>query len=1382
MKKKFTLKLNYFALLLLSVVFGNLKSYSQTYCVPYSYYGCNYSTVRYWAIERVQIKDISNNIVFDKAADGCNEANHTTTNTAGNGYSLVTTKPVFTLSSGSKYTIGISTSYQSGTTYYNTYSVMLYMWIDLNRDGVFSTNEYMSTGWTNATTGNPSGVGGNLAYNTFTVPCGVTAGQSRMRIISSYSYVLNATSSCATGTNGSPTYYYGEIEDHTITLANPTSISAGFYMPTTSYVGTPVKLTNANQIGYISHEWDINDDGSVEYKTTNATHIFSTTGTQCIRLKSTNCLGKDSVLKCINVVNPTSKPVVDFAVKENVIERYGTGYFIDLSTNGPTYWSWYMYDPKDSAATRMDVETFNSNLVGNDPYTNANPAVFFNTIGNYTVCLQNSNNLGPSNIKCKPNYLRVTPPKDNNLGAGTVQPIYEQTGNIIDDGGRTGNYSNNRVDYATIIPCGAKTITLTFSQFKVANGDFLKIYDGVDALGKPLHPGNGFGGSVVPTVPIVATSGAMYIYFSTNGSGTDSGFIASWKTDRGPTVAPIADFIVPDTLYNPVSYIYKNISQNTLGNTQWIWSITPGFGEVSYDKDMNYAILTDNNYDVTLDATTCMGNSTYTKKIVVVTPHTKAELDFDANNRRPITGEVVQFTSKSSIEGKAIKADKFKWSFFPNTVSFVNGTTASDAVIQVTFNAKGKYAVSMKGWNTLDSTSTTNTVIKSDYIIVVEHCTPLLGVSSSSDIAINNVTITDKNNKELLNNSSFNNDQGYDDYTKSVTPATLTFGATYTFSTTRSTNTNPMSRKVWIDWNIDGDFEDAGETVLYETTASTIYYSGTFKVPSIANSFEGKTRMRIGTSYSTDPNLPCGASSGVNNANRLGEFEDYSIILVNDKKPPVLTLNNDDTLYLEVGTTYIEYDAKAIDETEGDISSNIQITSDLDMAFTGIYYVTYNVKDAGGNAALPITRVVYVVKDKLPPTLTLNGNDTVKIEVFDSYVEDGATAFDNKDGNLTNSIVIYGNVNTNVIGTYVLTYLVRDESGNQTSKNRIVFVKDSQKPFISNADADANSEIKVQIMTFFIDRTKVTDNYDNPNLDVTPGELGYVDTRFKGVYSMTYNAADGSGNKADAKTYHYIVEDYIRPTIVLNSLDTVIHPVNQIYTPVQASVFDNYYDVTQVSITMTSNVIFYKLGLYYDEFTATDGSGNVTVRRRFIRVVDNVAPVLNGYPVNVGLYSVFDPTDGITITDNYYSPSELRPKLKLLYTNLNTFAEGLYVATYNVTDPSGNVSLPFNRIINVNRNYPTITSGISDITKDISLNIYPNPSNGIINLNYSFSSPENLTIEIYNSSGALVYNERNITAQSGTKSIDMSNFSNGLYHVRAIVSGKQISRQILLNK
>jgi len=1366
-------------LTILSFVSPN-KSDAQSYCTSFSAYGCFYTTTYYAPIERLRIKDVSDVYILDKAADGCNAGLSTTLNVTGNGYTLMSNKPMFTLSSGSRYTIESSTSYGTLTAS-SAVTVNLYVWIDLNGDGNFAANEYMSTGWASMIAGLVT-KGGNLVSNTFTVPCGIKAGTSRMRVLTSYNSVMDANQGCKQGSAVTPAYNYGETEDYTITLANPVSLSAGFYMPSSSFVGSPVKMTNSNQIGYISHTWDIDDNGSVEYNTTNARHIFTKPGTNCVRLKSRNCLGRDSVLRCINILTPTAPPVVDFAVVENEIERFGIGKFIDLSTNGPTYWSWYMYDPTDSARTRMDVETFNSNLVGNNPLVNSTPDVFFNRTGNYTVCLQTSNSRGPSSVLCKPNYLRVTPPKDNNLGAGTVQPIFESFGNIMDDGGRTGNYSNNRIDYATIIPCGAKAITLTFSQFKVAAGDELKIYDGVNALGKPLHPGTGFSNVTRPTTPLVATSGAMYLYFTTNSSGTDSGFVASWTSERGPIVPPVADFVIPDTLYNPVSYTFDNTSRNVLGKTDWIWSIEPGYGEVGYTEDLDYSLLTDNNYDVTLEATTCMGYSKYTKSIAVVTPHTKAELDFIADNRRPNTGEVVTITAKSALNGKAIKTDQIRWSFFPSTVSYVGGTTSRDEVIKVTFNAKGKYSVSMRGWNSLDSANTSTSLIKSDYVIVVEHCVPLVSVSSSSDIAINNVTIQDKSKNVLLSNSSFNNLQGYDDYTQTVPGARLTFGATYTFSTSRSTNINAMNRRVWIDWNIDGDFDDAGELVISEASAKTVFFSSDFKVPSISNSFEGSTRMRVATSYANDPNVPCGASSGINNANRLGEFEDYRIILVNDLEAPTLTLNNADTLFLEVGTTYTEYGATAIDKTEGDISSNIVITSDLDMGYTGIYYVRYAVSDAGGNAAIPVTRLVYVVKDKVNPVLTLNGSDTVIIEVGGTYTEDGATAMDNKDGNLTNAIVIEGMVNTNVLGTYNLKYIIRDESGNQTTKNRVVIIRDTQIPVINNTDADMNNEIKVQIVSFFIDRTKVVDNYDVPQLIVTPGPLGPVDTRFKGRYTLFYDAKDGSGNSAVRKSYTYVVEDYIKPTIVLNSLDTVVWPVNQLYTPIEASVFDNYYDVSQVSLTMTSNVVFYKLGLYWDEFTATDGSGNVTVRRRYIRVVDNIAPVLNGYPMNVGLYSVFDPSEGITITDNYDAPSSLRPKLKVLYNNLNTYVEGLYAVTYSVTDASGNVSLPFNRIINVNREYPTIQAGISNLSSDRSVKVYPNPSAGLVSLSYNFTSPENIDIQVYNSTGSLVHSVDNFTGQAGVRSIDLSNQTNGLYYLRMIVSGKQITKTISIAK
>ena len=1360
MKKKFTFKnqvLGVF-LILLSVLGSSTFNQSRAqspYCsVAHTAATC--PTYNMY-IGKIRVQQGSN-ILFDKGDDGCNQTSNTV------NYTMMSTTPSFSLSGGSNYTMSFSTG--------NNYAVHIAVWVDLNGDFDFAdASEYISTGWADITTG------GSLQARTFTLGCaGIKPGSTRMRVRTDYtgSAQWSAGASCSN-------VNYGETEDYTISLAIPSSLAAGFYMPSNAYVGTPVKMTNSNPTGYIAHQWDIDDNGSIEYNTTNATHIFNTGGTNCVRLKSQNCLGRDSALRCINIISPTSKPAVDFASNTNEVERFGTVNFLDLSTNGPTYWSWYMYDPADSIGTRQDVEMYNSNLVGGNPFTNANPNVFFNRTGTYTVCLQTSNSVGPSSLLCKTAYVRVTPFKDNNMGAGTVQPIYEASGNIIDDGGRTGNYSNNRIDYATIIPCGAKKITLTFKQFKVQTGDLLKIYDGTDASGKPLHPGTGFTLGSVPMAPIVATSGAMYLYFSTNGSGVDSGFIASWTTEKGTVASPVASFSIPDTLYNPNYYTFKNTSQNVMGKTDYIWEINPGYGEVGYAKDLDYAILTDNTYDVTMTATTCIGSSTYTKSIVVVTPHSKAEVDFTADNRRPTTGEPVKITPFCPLTGKAIKADKYKWTFFPGTV-YVASQDAVTGVVQVKFNAKGKYTVSLRAWNTLDSSATSADVIKADYVIVVEHCTPLLGVSASSDIAINNVKLSDNKNVMLINNTSANNTQGYDDYTLTNLSANLSFGSTYTISTSRSTNVNPMSRKVWIDWNIDGDFDDAGETVASEATATTASFSAQFTVPDNSTAFEGKTRMRIGTSYSNDPNMPCGASSGITNANRIGEFEDYRVYITNDYSAPVLTLVNDDTLYLEVGSTYTEYGATAIDPTQGDISSKIVITSDVDMAFTGIYYLQYNVKDAGGNPAIPVNRVVYVVKDQTKPTIKLNGSDTVYVEVFGSYTEDGAQASDNKDGNITNAIVISGTVNTNLLGTYTLTYRVNDVAGNKAVATRAVIVRDSQKPVIVNTDADASNEVKVQIVSIFVDRTKVSDNYSNPTLMVTAGSSGAVDPRFKGTYPMIYDATDASGNKADTKTYTYIVDDYVGPTITLNTLDTVIWTVNKAYTPVQASTSDNYYNNSQVSLTRTSTVNPFKLGLYYDEFTATDGSGNITVRRRWVRVVDNDAPIINGASMNVGLYSNIDASEGLTISDNYDAPALLRPRLIVISNNLNTYVEGLYSVTFRVSDLSGNWSEPYERSIWVSRAYPTIQGGIATMDQDKAINVYPNPSTGIISISYNFATPQTMDVQVYNATGALVAELNSIHGQSGVQTIDLANEASGLYTLRMRTNGRQITRKISVRR
>ena len=96
--------------------------------------------------------------------------------------------------------------------------------------------------------------------------------------------------------------------------------------------------------------------------------------------------------------------------------------------------------------------------------------------------------------------------------------------------------------------------------------------------------------------------------------------------------------------------------------------------------------------------------------------------------------------------------------------------------------------------------------------------------------------------------------------------------------------------------------------------------------------------------------------------------------------------------------------------------------------------------DSSGNAADQKTRTV-VVSDTTKPIITLIGNSEVRLLIDDVYVDEGATAYDNIDGDLTTQIVTINPVDTSQIGDYVVTYNVTDSSGNQALEiNRSVFI------------------------------------------------------------------------------------------------------------------------------------------------------------------------------------------------------------------------------------------------------------------------------------------------------------------------------------------------------
>ena len=80
-----------------------------------------------------------------------------------------------------------------------------------------------------------------------------------------------------------------------------------------------------------------------------------------------------------------------------------------------------------------------------------------------------------------------------------------------------------------------------------------------------------------------------------------------------------------------------------------------------------------------------------------------------------------------------------------------------------------------------------------------------------------------------------------------------------------------------------------------------------------------------------------------------------------DTTPPVITILDSNPLLVDKNSVFVDPGATALDEEDGDISSQIVSTGTVDTSVEDTYYIKYNVKDAAGNAAEEKTREVTVM-------------------------------------------------------------------------------------------------------------------------------------------------------------------------------------------------------------------------------------------------------------------------------------------------------------------------------------------------------------------------------------------------------------------------------------
>ena len=187
--------------------------------------------------------------------------------------------------------------------------------------------------------------------------------------------------------------------------------------------------------------------------------------------------------------------------------------------------------------------------------------------------------------------------------------------------------------------------------------------------------------------------------------------------------------------------------------------------------------------------------------------------------------------------------------------------------------------------------------------------------------------------------------------------------------------------------------------------------------------------------------VPLTAKSGF--AGEMLAFSGYSApgytlvaadITIVKAEVPVITLLGNTELSLELGSTYTDAGATAVDNIDGVITSSIVVVSTVDVNAVGTYTVTYNASDAAGNAASQVSRTVNITPDATIPIITLLGNAEVSLELGSTYTDAGATAADNIDGDITANIAVVSTVDVNTVGTYSVTYNVSDAAGNAAAQ------------------------------------------------------------------------------------------------------------------------------------------------------------------------------------------------------------------------------------------------------------------------------------------------------------------------------------------------------------
>jgi hypothetical protein len=416
-------------------------------------------------------------------------------------------------------------------------------------------------------------------------------------------------------------------------------------------------------------------------------------------------------------------------------------------------------------------------------------------------------------------------------------------------------------------------------------------------------------------------------------------------------------------------------------------------------------------------------------------------------------------------------------------------------------------------------------------------------------------------------------------------------GSTYAF-TINGVGGNAENCKIYVDYNNDGDFLDAGEQV-FSSTASNTTHTGNITIPSTGVTTDVLLRMRVVTDFNNIAN----ACQGGITANQLsyGEAEDYGVRIL----PPCPTIttqpsnssvcagtNTSFTVTHNYGSTFQWQEDSGSgfsNITNGGVYSNATTaTLNLTSVTTGMSTYTYRCIISNSCGSITSSVVTLTVSSSVTPSVSIASSDADNTICAGTSVTFSATPTNGGTTPAYQWKLNGANVGTNST-TYTTTTLTNGDEvtcvltsnatcavpTSATSAGITTTVNPNVTPSVSIASSDADNTICAG--------TSVTFTATPTNGGATP------------TYQWRLNGANVGTNSTTYTTTTLTNGDEI--TCVLTSNATCVSPTSATSTGITTTVNTNLTPSVSIASSDADNTICAGESV---TFTATPTNGGTT--------------------------------------------------------------------------------------------------------------------------------------------------------------------------------------------